>query len=208
MSKLGRQNRLRLVRAARRGGGEQPSSAGQIPKKRLARHSMHGFTMLELLATVSIIVVVSAIALPTMLSTLHYRTLQNALLSSSSAIQKARYEAVTTGVPWEIIFNQTTSTYQIEACSNCVATIYDPLTASYSFLPQDLSGNSIPAVPFTSVGGATLGAAQTIYFRPGGAVQATYGTTNCTTPISMTFTYLGVSKTMTVGCYGNVTVPQ
>lgn len=184
-----------------------PAFAGQIPKKCLTRHPMHGFSMLELLAAVSIIAVMAAMALPTLLSTMHYRTLQNTLLSSAGGIQKARFQAVTTGVPWEIIFNHTTSTYQVEACSNCLATIYDP-NSSYSYLAKDLSGNSIPAVPFTSTGGATLAADQTMYFRPGGAVQSTWGTTNCATPISMTFTYLSVSKTMTVGCYGNVTVPQ
>jgi prepilin-type N-terminal cleavage/methylation domain-containing protein len=164
-----------------------------------------GFSLLELLIVISIILIAMGFALPSILSTLQYRTLQNTLLSSAGAIQKARFQALSTGVPYGITFSSSASTYQVLQCSNCAGTIYDPnLTYTFAAAPSPIG----TPVPFAATGGPTLAASQTIYFRPGGAVQATWGTTNCLTPISMTFSYRGVSKTLTAGCYGNVTVPQ
>lgn len=170
-----------------------------------ANTSTRGFSVLELVAAASIMLVMGAMALPSFLSTLHYRTLQNALLSSAGGIQMARFQALSTGVPYEITFNSSASTYQVLACSNCANTIYDP-NSTYTFAPAPAPIGT--PVPYASTGGPILGASQSLYFRPGGAVQSTWGTTNCATPLAMTFSYLGVSKTMTVGCYGDVTVPQ
>jgi Tfp pilus assembly protein FimT len=154
-------------------------------------------------------VIVGAMALLTLLPTLRYRKLENALLSSAGAIQSARYQALSTGVPYQITFNHTTGTYQFLACSNCAGTIYNPTSAfTYAAVGAGIAGIPSGPVPFSVVGGATLAADQTIYFRPGGAVQwVADGTMSCSTPLSMTFSYQGVSKTLTVECYGKVTVP-
>ena len=185
-------------------------STCSIRKTRLARYLMRGFSRLELMAVISIIAVVGAMALPTMLPTLRYRKLQNTLLSSAGAIQSARYQALSTGVPYQITFNHTTGTYQFFACSNCAGTIYNP-TSTFTYAAVGAGTVGIPSgpIPFSVSGGATLAADQTIYFRPGGAVQwVADGTTSCSAPLSMTFSYQGVSKALTVECYGKVTVPQ
>lgn len=215
MNTSGKHSELRLVVHELRASQSTtlagvPASAGQIPQKRLTRHPMNGFSMVEMLVVVSIIIVTTAMALPRVFTAVQYRALQNTLLSSAGAIQLARFQAVSTGVPYEITFSSTNSTYQLLACSNCTGNIYDP-NSTYTFGTAPAPYN-LP-IPFAAADGPTLGASQSFYFRPGGAVQTTWGTTNCTTnppPTSMqlVFSYQGVSKTLTVGCYGNVTVPQ
>ena len=169
-----------------------------------------GFKLLELVVVVAIIAVMTAMAVPSVLSTLQYRKVENAMSSAGGAIQSTRYLAMSNGIPYSITFSSAASTYQVSQCNNCGA-IYDP------DLPLTYSASGFPIIPFSSStaanpgAGAVLGADQTIYFRPGGAVQwsvAGVVQTNCATPLSMTFAYQNISKTLTVGCYGQVTVPQ
>ena len=185
-----------------------PAPAG-VCRTRPARRTMGGFSALELMTAVSIMAVVGAMALPTLLSTLKYRKVNAALLSASGAIQATRYKSLSKGVPYQIAFSSSTGTYKVLACSNCATTLYNPTsTFTYAADPADpLTG---VAIPFSSgASGAVLAADQTIYFRPGGAVQwVADGTTSCSPSLSMTFSYQGVSKTLTVECYGKVTVPQ
>lgn len=180
------------------------SPALSRPGARLAR----GFTRLELLVAVAIISVVSAMALPMVLTVTANSKLRTAMLSASGAIQSVRYQSISTGMPYQITFNHSTGAYLVSACSNCAASLYTP-TSAFTYAAV---GQSVPFSTGTSTNptaGALLSADQTFYFRPGGAVQwVADGTTSCTSPLSMTFTYQGVSKTMTVECYGKVTLPQ
>jgi prepilin-type N-terminal cleavage/methylation domain-containing protein len=171
-----------------------------------------GFTLIELITVISIMAVVGAIAIPIVLTTTTYRKVNAAMLAASGAIQSARYLSLSKGVPYQITFNAASGTYQIFQCSNCAATIYTP-TSTFTYAAADPPlDRPIPYSSGTTAApnaGAILGASQTIYFRPGGAVQwVADGTTSCSAPLSMTFTYQSVSKTLTVECYGRVKVPQ
>lgn len=192
--------------------GTVPSTGAKRSGARRRQHLARGFSTLELLAVVSIMAIVGAMAIPAILSTTKYRKVNAAMLAASGAIQSARYLSLSKGIPYQITFSATAGTYQIFQCSNCATSIYTP-TSTFTYGPADPPLDL--AIPFSSGtaaapnAGAVLGANQTIYFRPGGAVQwVADGTTSCTAPLSLIFTYQGVSKTLTVECYGKVTVPQ
>ena len=158
---------------------------------RSTRRRARGFTLLELCMTMGVVVVMTAIAVPVVKSSLNAYKLSSSVSSVTSAVQTTRYKAIQYGYPFQVVFTAATSKYQI---------LSDPTdTGAFANVGNPVVFTTVPNM---------LGTTTTFTFRPGGAVQSTWGTTNCATPISMTFTYLSVSKTMTVGCYGNVTVPQ
>jgi prepilin-type N-terminal cleavage/methylation domain-containing protein len=175
---------------------------------------MCGFNLIELLVVVAIISLIGAMALPSMMTTMNYRKVNAAMLSASGAIQSARYKSLSKGVPYEIQFNAAAGTYTVLACSNCAGTLYNP-TGVFTYGADTTDPLTGVPIPFSSgTSGAVLSVSQNIYniyFRPGGAVEwEGDGTLDCNVSdiLNMKFTYNGFSKTMTVECYGNVTVPQ
>lgn len=170
---------------------------------------MRGFSMIELMVVLAIAAVVGAMAVPAIQSTLKYRKVNTAMLSASGAIQAARYKSLSKGIPYQIVFSSSAKTYTINACSNCASNIYTP-TSTFTYGTDSLDPMTGVAFPFSSgAGGAALAADQTIYLRPGGAVEwVADGTTSCSSPLFMTFTYQGVSKQLSVECYGKITIPQ
>jgi prepilin-type N-terminal cleavage/methylation domain-containing protein len=181
----------------------------EAPTSRQHQQPMRGFSMIELMAVVAIMAIVGAMALPAVLSTLRYRKVNTAMLSAGGAIQSARYKSLSKGIPYQITFNSSTGTYTVLACNNCASAIYTP-TSTFTYGADTLDPATGVAIPFSSgPGGAALAANQTFYFRPGGAVQwVADGTTSCSSPLYMTFTYQGVSKQLSVECYGKITIPQ
>lgn len=183
-------HRVKLI--ARHGRGAARLSSGD------------GFTMVELLLVISIIVLVTGMALPVLVSTSRSRTLTNAQLAVAGAMQAARYRAMSTGLPVKLVFSASAGTSQLQSCSNCTNVIYDPTSSSYTF--DALSKDT--AVPFSLAKGAALDSDKTLFFRPNGVVQAAYGTTDCTPANipTLTLTYSNISRTVKVECYGKVTV--
>ncbi|MDR3762643.1 MAG: prepilin-type N-terminal cleavage/methylation domain-containing protein [Acidobacteriota bacterium] len=163
-----------------------------------------GFTIIELAVVIAIVLVVLGMALPVLVNTSRSRMVTNAQLAVSGAMQAARYRAMSTGLPVELTFSAANATSQLLSCSNCSSTIYDPTVSSYTFAALSTD----QAVPFTIAHGAALNADKTLYFRPNGAVQTTYGTTDCTTANIPTFTltFSNISRTVTIECYGRITV--
>jgi len=150
---------------------------------RRANHAARGFTLMELLVTVSVGIVLSAMAVPMVRSALANYHLRSAVAAVTGTIQSTRYRAIYQGYPFAVTFSQASSSYQLAS---------DP-ARSGSF------ANVGSAVPF---GGSSvaLGQNTTLQFRPSGQVQATAGTT------TLTLTYAGQTETITVSSYGNINV--
>jgi type IV fimbrial biogenesis protein FimT len=144
---------------------------------------VRGFTIVELLVTVSVIMIMAAAAVPLVQSTLARMRLRNAATSVSGIIQSTRYQAISNGYQYKLVFDKTGRTYQV---SN------DP-SSSGTFT------NVGSAVPYT---GSTvdLAANTTVVFSPSGKVSFTSGSS----PLVLTFN--GNTGTITVSPYGNVNV--
>jgi Tfp pilus assembly protein FimT len=141
--------------------------------------------MIELAMVVTITMVMAGFALPMVQQTVFRYRLNNAVSSVTGAIRSTRYQSLMMGYRYHMDISPTNLNYQLS-----------------SMVP--------PAVTYSNVGGAvpisgssspvTISAATTLEFRPNGQVSATTGAMN------LNVTYQGVTKTITVTTYGNVTV--
>lgn len=160
---------------------KRSSSGGEIAKR------SRGYSLMEILVTVSIILVTTVIAIPLVQSASTAYQVRSAVNAVTSTIQATRYQAISNGYPFRIAMTKSSSTFQVWN-STCGYT--SPCWAKVgSAVP--LSGSSVAA---------TLSQDTTLDFRGGGAVVASTGALN------FTLTYKGVVETITVSAYGNISV--
>ncbi len=173
------------LRAVHATSASVPVSAGAIRRKRLSRHPMRGFSLLELMVVLSIMVVVMAMALPIVQSSMANYQLQSAVSSVTGVIQSTRYRAISQGYPFQLVFSHAAGTYGLKSSptNNGVFT--------------NVAGWG--PVPFGNTS-TTLGADATLQFSGGGSVKATTGT------MTLVLTRSGRTGTITVSNYGNVNV--
>lgn len=144
-----------------------------------------GFTLLELLFTVMIGIILTVISVPLINNVMAYFRLRSAVASVTGAIQTTRFQAISSGYAYQVVFDKTASTFQVQSDPNRTGTF----TNSGNAMP--LSSSAIPVV---------LGANTTLQFRPSGIVAATTGST------TLILTYIGKTETITVSSYGNIKV--
>jgi Tfp pilus assembly protein FimT len=128
-----------------------------------------GFSLLELTMTLAVGIVLAALAVPAVKSSVQYFRVRSAVASITGAIQSTRYRAIFDGCPSNINFNSTGNTFQVAS--------------------EATSGGTC-ATTFANVGGAVpfgpaavaLNQNVTLQFKPSGFVQATTGTTSFTVP--------------------------
>lgn len=151
--------------------------------------SLRGFTLLEATITVSVMLVLAAIALPQVNSALAGYRLRNAVAGVTGAIQGTRYRAIFQGCPATIAFNKANNTYQLSS----KAANGGSCAASYS--------NVGGAVPFGSTS-IVLDQDTTLQFNPGGSVTLVAGNSD----MSMNLMYGSRTEKIQVSKYGNITV--
>lgn len=149
------------------------------------RPSARGFTMIEMLITLSVGLVLAAVSVPVISSTLAFLRLNAAVASITGAISATRFQAIMHGYPYTVAFDPTTLSYQI---------------ADSTVSPFATFTNVGNPVPLSSSGGVVIGTATTLEFKPNGIVQPTLGA------MSFTVTYAGRTKTITVSGVGRVQV--
>ena len=152
------------------------------------RRSRRGFTLLELVISMGIVGVMTAIAVPVVKSSLNAYKLSSGVSSVTGAIQTTRYRAIQAGFPYQIVFTKATSTYQIQS---------DPLDIG-------VFGNVGNPVVFSTVLNM-MNQNTTITFRPGGAVQSPQALANGNVPMTLTYTN-AIPEVITVSAYGRVNV--
>jgi Tfp pilus assembly protein FimT len=147
------------------------------------QRQIRGYSMVELVFVVLIGLILSAMAVPQIQSTLMWYRLQGAVASATWAVQSTRYQALMAGYPYQVVFTKSNYNYQIQNLPTGAA--------SYA--------NVGAAVPLS---GSTISLNQdtTLRFSPNGSVSAPTGA------LTFAITYQGATKTITVSTYGNVKV--
>lgn len=154
-------------------------------KARSGHLSIRGFTLVEMVFVIAIAMIVVTMSLPIINSVMTTYRLRSAVASITGAIQTTRYQAISSGYPFQLVLSTTSSTFQVQS---------DPgLSGTYANVGSavPLANSAIPVV---------LGADTTLRFRPSGLVAATTGST------TLTLAYHGKTETITVSNYGNIKV--
>jgi prepilin-type N-terminal cleavage/methylation domain-containing protein len=152
----------------------------QVQSRRFA--STRGFTLIEISLVVMITLILTAISLPQIKSQVNSYRLNSAVAMAKWSIQSTRFQALEKGYPYQTVFTAATANYQIQN-----------LPSGVTYLNV---GTAIPLASWPM----TFSADTTINFKPNGSVSATVGSN------VFTITYQGITKTLTVSNYGNVTV--
>lgn len=142
-----------------------------------------GYTLVELIMAALVGTILTAVAIPQVNSGINNYRIRGAVASATWAIQSTRYQALTQGYPFQVVLDSTTNKYQV--------TSQPPGATSFSNVgtPVPLSGSPV-----------TLSQNTTLQFKPNGAVTAPVGA------LSFMISYQGLTKTVTVSNYGNVSV--
>lgn len=149
------------------------------------RTGPQGFTLLELLFVCLIAVTLTVISLPILNDVMASFRLRSAVSSVTGAIHTTRYQAISSGYPYQLVLDKTAATIQVQSDPNRTNTFANTGSA----IP--LSGSSVSVL---------LGTSTTLQFRPSGLVTATAGST------TLTLTYGSKTETITVSSYGNIKV--
>ena len=151
-----------------------------------------GFTLVELLVTLAVALILTAMAVPLLRSSMRDYQLRGAVSSVTGAVQAARYRALAAGYPFRLVLNKAAGTYLVQS--------EPPPAAAFSNIGNatPLSGSSVAAI---------LNADTTLEFHPSGRVLCPVGTTDATTGVTtLTLTLNGKTETITVSRYGNINV--
>lgn len=151
------------------------------------RRRDRGFTLIELVMVVAVGMILAALAVPSVRSSIQYFRVRAAVSSVTGAIQSTRYRAVFDGCSYNITLDKTANTYQIGSTTNSG----NACNAAFANV-----GTAIPFAPSNVV----LNNQIVLQFKPSGFVQATTGAT------TFTLTYGSTVKTVTVSSYGNINV--
>ncbi len=150
-----------------------------------SRSSLHarvrGYTLIELIMGLVVGSILTAIAIPQVQSTIYRYRLHAAIASATWAIQSTRYQALTQGYPFRLVFTASNSQYQIKDLPTGATTYANVGSA------VPLSGSPI-----------SLNQDTTLQFLPNGSVTATVGAQN------LSITYQGLCQKVTVTNYGNL----
>lgn len=141
-----------------------------------------GYTLIEMVITLAIVMILSALAVPTIQRSMYSYRLSSAVAMATWAIQSTRFQALSKGYPYQVVFSSSAMTYQIQNL---------PSGSTYANV-----GSAVPLSGWPM----TLNQNTTINFKPNGIVTATVGSN------VFTITYLTTTKTVTVSNYGNITV--
>jgi len=151
--------------------------------RRNARKRMRGYSFPEIAFAMVVGLVLSAIAVPMMQSTMRNYRFRSAVSDAAWAIRATRYQAIMKGYPYAITFNAQTNAYQV---------MNQPVGA----VNMVNVGNPIPLAGSK----VALSRDTTLEFRPNGLVLATQG------QLSFAMSYEGKTKTLAVSRYGHVTI--
>lgn len=163
---------------------------GMAQGAKTKRDSRSGFTLLELLVVVSIILIVTVMALPNARNAIRSYRLNAAASAISGVIQSTRYQAIMVGCPYTLTLTTSSMTYQLQT-QNITGS---PPACATSF--SNVGG----AVPWTTSKEISINQNTTLQFNPSGVVTATTGST------TFNLTLGTMTKAFTVSGVGNVTI--
>jgi prepilin-type N-terminal cleavage/methylation domain-containing protein len=103
----------------------------------------NGFTMIELVVVLAVGMVLTAMAVPVVQSTLLNLRLQSAAGSVSSAIQTTRYQSIQQGYQYKLTLTKSTATYQLASKPGAAASFSD-IGSAIPFAKTDVVLNANP----------------------------------------------------------------
>ncbi len=160
-----------------------------------AEHKSAGFTLIELIVCVVIVVLMTAIALPLVQNVVANYQLSGAVASVTGAIQATRYQAVFNGYPFQVIFDSTAKTYQVKSDKNRAGVFANVcVDTAAAACPIPLAGSGTPVV---------INQDTTFTFSPGGSVTSPQAASGVT---QIVVTYRSRQETINVSSYGNTKV--
>jgi prepilin-type N-terminal cleavage/methylation domain-containing protein len=164
-------------------------SSGKLPRKDLgmASRTMRGFSLIEMMIVVTIILVVSGVAIMGMQPALQYSRVNNAYNITLAAIRQARDFAVGQRQEYSVTFSNAAAPNSITITQagngNVVATYTLPTDVTFTALAGIPVGANAPdgfgvagAISFDQ--GVAGGATNVIYFMPDGTAQDVNGNLN------------------------------
>ncbi len=154
--------------------------------RRRAIASGRGFTLIELVMSVAVAVILTAISVPLITTAVSTYKIRSAATTVSGAIQSARHRSIFLGYPLQLTISKDNHNYQLAG---------KDLGAGASTF-SNIGGT----VPFSNA--VTLNQNVVLQFSPGGSVQATTGT------LVLVMTYGSRTETITVSGFGNVNVKE
>jgi len=157
------------------------SGRSALTKARCTNRS-RGYSLVEIIMAMLIGSVLTAVAIPSVQSGIYNYRINSAVAMAKWAIQSTRFQALAKGYPYQVVFTASSASYQIQNL---------PSGTTYQNV-----GTAIPLASWPM----TFSQNTTINFLPNGFVSATVGSN------AFTITYKGVTATVTVSNYGNVTV--
>jgi prepilin-type N-terminal cleavage/methylation domain-containing protein len=146
-----------------------------------------GFTLIEMLVVVAVGIIMTAITIPAVSSSVRSYRVSSAVSSLTWAINSVRYQALEEGYPFQVVFSSSANTYLIQSSP----------TNNGTYSNVDPSANA--SVPFSSYP-VVLSADTTLNFKPNGYVTPVTGT------LIFTVTYQGICQKLSVTNYGNVSI--
>jgi type II secretory pathway pseudopilin PulG len=166
----------------------------RITTKSTNRNSTEtGFTLLELLLIVAVVMIASAMAIPAAHSAIASYQLDAAVDSATGAVQAARYQAIMHGYMYQIDFNSATNQFQVSS--------EIPPSASFSTVsnPVPISGSPVTM----GVGAANQNSAGhlILQLKPNGSILVSSGQSM---PVPLTIAYNGTTIHLTVSNYGAI----
>jgi prepilin-type N-terminal cleavage/methylation domain-containing protein len=150
------------------------------PARARTANKSRGYTLVEIIMVMAIGSILTAAAVPSVRSIVNNYRLNSAVAMAKWAIQSTRFQALSKGYNYQVVFDGTNINYQIQNL---------PSGTTYQNV-----GSTVPLAAWPM----TMNQGSTITFQPNGFVSATNS--------SFTITYQGVTATLTVSNYGNVTV--
>jgi len=168
----------------------------------------NGFSLFELLVVAAIILILSAIAVPMLAAANNNYKMQSATNAVTGLIKSTRFQAMSAGYPYQIIFTSATSSYQLQNDIGITDGVYGNVPSAGG--SGTISGTSA---------NVTINTNLILQFSPGGAVKYVTGNgvaaeiaaqpcsnalgANCTLILSYS---KAPNETIVVTGYGNVTV--
>jgi prepilin-type N-terminal cleavage/methylation domain-containing protein len=165
-----------------------------MQRRRNLSNPERGHTLVELVVVVAIILIVTAIAIPQIGSTMDYLRFRGAISSVRGAIQSTHYLAISQGFRYRLAFTKATSSYQVTYES-------DPANKPGTYVSVPGAAGNVVAWNGAWNKKATISADTTLQFNPSGSVNATTGA------LTFTLAYLNQpTETFTISTYGRVSV--
>ena len=164
-------------------------------QRRNGNPSVRGFTLLELVFTVLIILIMAAMAVPLVNNVVGNFRMRGAVSSVTGAIQSTRFQAIFQGCPYQLVMDNVANTYQVQRACPAGGAFTAWCPSGQAACPVPLAGSSTPI---------TLNAPLTLTFSPGGKVSSAAFPAG---GINLVLTYGNKPpETITVSTYGSIHV--